>query len=317
MGSKTSIEWTRGDDGSAGSSWNPIRAGDLGPVGTGPGVGFHCEIVSPGCERCYAAAINKRLGTRRPYLARERTNVSIYLDEKTLTQPLRWKKPRKVFVGSMTDLFGDWVTDEMLDLIFAVMALCAQHTFQCLTKRPERMRDYLVSDRRAQIYDTAERISEERYGHRSIGTGEWPLPNCWMGTSVEDQRRADERIPLLLQTPAALRWISAEPLLGETRISHYLTDRGDSDATWIPPLDWVVIGGESGPGARPFNVEWASSVVRQCEAAGVPVFVKQIGARAISGHPGSPPLPWITHDRKGGVMEEWPEDLRVREYPAS
>jgi protein gp37 len=142
MGSKTSIEWTADKDGNAGASWNPIRARDLGPVGTGPGIGSHCEIVSPGCEHCYAQAINQRLGTHRPYLRTSRKEVQIYLDEKMLTAPLRWRKPRRIFVGSMTDLFGDWVTDEMLDRIFAVMALCPQHTFLVLTKRAERMRDY-------------------------------------------------------------------------------------------------------------------------------------------------------------------------------
>ena len=123
VGSKTSIEWTRGRDGSPGATWNPVRARTAN--GT---IGWHCEIVTPGCERCYAQAINKRLGTGLQYL-RNRERVETFLDEKMLLAPLRWRKPRMIFVGSMTDLFGDWVTDEMLDRVFAVMALCPQHTF--------------------------------------------------------------------------------------------------------------------------------------------------------------------------------------------
>lgn len=267
--SLATIEW-------ADASWNPIRARDLGPVGTGPGIGTHCEIVSPGCEHCYAQAINKRLGTHRPYLRTSRDHVSIYLDDKALTQPLRWRRPRMIFAGSMTDLFGEWVGDDMLDRIFAVMALCPQHIFQVLTKRAERMRDYCLRTNRLLI--------------------NWPLPNVWLGVSVEDQRRADERIPLLLDTPAAVRWVSAEPLLGGINLTRLtvlrvygsalldattglLHDYHGNDLGKANPqsLDWVVCGGESGPAARPMHPDWARSLRDQCTVAGVPFFFKQWG----------------------------------------
>ena len=224
MGDNSKIEWTD-------ASWNPIRARDLGPVSTGPGIGTHCEIVSPGCEHCYAQAINKRLGTHRPYLRTERDHVRVYLDERPLAQPLHWRRPRMIFVGSMTDLFGDWVTDDMLDRIFAVMALCPQHIFQVLTKRAERMRDYCRHvEVAARTWSAASEVVATLWalGHQGAtwgGDRPWPLRNIWPGVSVEDQRRADERIPLLLETPAAVRWISAEPLLGSvdlTTIRHSL-----------------------------------------------------------------------------------------------
>ena len=280
---KTKIEWTD-------SSWNPIRARDLGPVGTGPGIGTHCEIITPGCEHCYAAAINKRLGTHRPYLKTARPHVQIYLDEKTLEAPLRWKRSRRVFVCSMSDLFGDWVTHEMLRKVFRTMEEAPQHIYQILTKRAERQRDFMQ-------WWVMDRLDE-------------PPLNWWFGVSVEDQRRADERIPVLFQTPAAVRWISAEPLLGPLPVL-YTSWGGER-------LDWVVIGGESGSGARGFDVDWARDIVAQCRAAGAACFVKQLGAQpydsslTASGRSETLRL----RDRKGGDINEFPEDLRVREYPA-
>ena len=306
---KTKIEW-------ADSTWTPIRARYWEIQSDGSGkerIGWHCEHASEGCRHCYAEGINRRLGTGRDYapdeLYREARKgyhngeVEVFLDEKILVQPLRWKRPRRIFPCSMTDWMADFVPDEWRDKMMAVMALCPHHTFLPLTKRAERMRDYFLSDRRAKIYDAAEEISEACSGHRSIGTGEWPLPNLWAGVSAEDQRRADERIPLLRDTPAAVRWVSLEPLLEGVDVSPWV---GLSAGP-----HWYVVGGESGPRARPFEIEWARSIIAQCKAASVPVFMKQLGADPRD----CAKVVWSCADRKGGDPDEWPSDLRVREYP--
>lgn len=267
MSDRAKIEW-------ANASWNPIRARDLGPVG---GVGWHCEIVSPGCENCYAQALNKRLGTDRPYLRRERDAVAVFLDDKILAQPLHWHRPRKIFVCSTSDLFGEWVPDEMIDRIVAVMALCPQHSFILLTKRAARMREYVSHLNRAERI--AERVLVEGrnlpFGHLGFRTESfhhgpmgavgcrWPLPQIWLGVSAEDQRRLDERVPNLLATPAAKRFVSYEPALGPVDLPE--------------KLDWVICGGESGAGARPMHPGWARSLRDQCQAASVPFFFKQWG----------------------------------------
>lgn len=306
MADGTKIEW-------ATASWNPIRARHA----VNGRIGWHCEVLTPGCENCYAQAINRRLGTGREYLKRERTNndlVQVFLDKEILIQPLRWRRPRRIFACSMTDLFGEWVADEMIDRIFAAMGACEDaglgHQFQVLTKRAGRMRDYMRSDAACKAWNS-----------RRLDREAWPPRNIWAGVSVEDQRRADERIPLLLDTPAAVRWVSYEPALEAVDFdrwfwmySEYGGNRRMPAGGWDhpQPIGWVVVGGERGPGARPFNIEWARSIIRQCKAAGVPVFIKQVGANAWDGkipHPGF-------SDRKGGDPAEWPdEDLHVREYP--
>lgn len=319
MADNTHIEWTATvhPDGTTtpGASWNPIRAHRRdGKPNKGPG-GWACQRVSPGCQHCYAATINKRLGTGLDYDAKGIAGSHVTIDEKALTLPLRWRKPRKVFVCSMTDLFGEWVTDEMLDRIFAVMALTPQHTYQVLTKRAERMREYL----------------KREWGRFSQMT----LPNVWVGVSAENQEQADARINALLETPAALRWISAEPLLGPLNLvrdrNMLLTEVKPDIRRRMVRLDWVVVGGESGPGARPMDIEWARWLVRQCKAADVPVFVKQLGPAPIDRHATcadnhEPEECWPVGtlvssqrinlgNRKGGDPEEWPEDLRIREFP--
>lgn len=248
MSRNTNIGWTQ-------DSWNPIR-GTLGA--------WHCVKISEGCKNCYAAGMNMRLHKGPDYRVGADTPR---LDEKALMLPLKWKSPRMVFVCSMTDLFLDEHTDEMIDRIFAVMALCPQHTFQVLTKRPERMRDYCNA--------------------RLLGL---PLPNVWLGVSAENQERANERIPVLLDTPAAVRWVSAEPLLGPI---DFLDERGlefgdpcainylrglDGVEPQIPGIDWVVVGGESGAHRRGCEIEWIADIAAQCERADVPVFVKQDNA---------------------------------------
>lgn len=305
MSDNSRIEWTD-------ATWNPVRAMSHRPLpGAEPGdlgdmkLGWHCEHVSPGCANCYAEPMNRRLGTGLPYKPGHRADVTVFVDEKALQAPLRWRRPRMIFVGSMTDLFADFVTDAMLDRIFAVMALCPHHTFQLLTKRPERMRAYLWTDRRAERCAAVDamfpdrtdqsRAARDRLARQTAPGVPAPLENVWLGASVEDQRRADERIPVLLNTPAAIRWISAEPLLGpvdlrniampqdEGRLCSALDGHEIAGAVgqcvgWIPPLDWVVVGGESGPGARAMHPDWARSLRDQCAAAGVPFLFKQWGA---------------------------------------
>jgi protein gp37 len=266
MSDRSAIEWTD-------ATWNPLRAQ------YGERSGHYCEHVSPGCERCYAEVFNKRLGTGLPFKPGHRKDIELFLDEKTLLAPLRWKKPRMIFVCSMTDLFGDWVTDEWIDDIFAVMGECDhRHTFQVLTKRPERMQRYMTER------------AHRAWNRKRLATEAFPPRNVWLGTSAEDQQRADERIPPLLATPAAVRFVSLEPLLGQIDLvsGGEITEIGNID--WlrghrgpepsIPGLDWVIVGGESGRGARPMHPAWARSLRVQCAAADCRFFFKQFGAWA-------------------------------------
>lgn len=221
MADRSAIEWTD-------ATWNPIRARNKI---TGK-LGWHCEHATTGCEHCYAEGFNKRLGTGLPFKPGHRNDIEIFLDEQMLAQPLRWKKPRKIFVCSMTDAFADFVTDEMLDKMFAVMALCPQHTFQVLTKRSARMRTYFkpYDSRRADSLGT--KVLELGY-QGPLELLPWPLPNLWLGVSAERQQEADERIPNLLATPAAIRFISAEPLLGSMDLKR-----------WMPTGKWGSFKGE-------------------------------------------------------------------------
>lgn len=292
MSANSKIEWTD-------STWNPIRARNLK---TGK-VGWYCEHVTPGCEHCYAESMNKRLGTGLPFKPGHRKDVELFLDEKMLLQPLHWKKPRMIFVCSMTDLFAEFVPNEWIDKIFAVMALTPQHTYQVLTKRSARMREYLTpglphrigmealamtldahaGDARSLIGDGIELTGDITYLRN------WPLPNVWLGVSAERQQEADERIPLLLDTPAAVRFISAEPLLGPLDLTEWIRDGhptqqqvdGPLGAHYLrhgsPRIDWVIVGGESGPNARPMHPDWARSLRDQCRVAGVAFFFKQWG----------------------------------------
>jgi protein gp37 len=294
MADNTPIEW-------ADASWTPIRARYWETQNEGRGeerIGWHCTHVSEGCRNCYAERINIRLGTGRDYapgeLYREERKgfrngeVKLFLDEKMLTQPLRWRQSRKIFVCSMTDLFADFVPDEWIDRVFAVMALAPQHTFMVLTKRAERMQYHLTHSGHENIYALACQ-QDETLAHR----WHWPLPNVWLGVSAEDQARADERIPLLLDTPAAVRFISAEPLLGPIDLTALGHDgSGVIDAMrgedWIHysgdirrvvqrrnKLDLVIAGAESGPNARACSEEWIRKLKDQCVAADICFFYKQ------------------------------------------
>ncbi|MDE2342737.1 MAG: phage Gp37/Gp68 family protein [Betaproteobacteria bacterium] len=234
MADKTGIEWTN-------ATWNPLRG---------------CSRVSEGCRHCYAEKIAARFsGPGMPYegLAKRvggepRWTGTVRLVESALDQPLRWTKPRIIFVNSMSDLFHEKVSDEWIDSIFAVMALAPQHTFQILTKRPERMVKYMkVHERGSYIASSAlSRVPGNKMESRPAWNMSWPLPNVWLGVSVEDQKTADERIPLLLATPAAKRFISAEPLLGKVDLLGWgaaaaLPPTADTPKSWSKYQwpDWI------------------------------------------------------------------------------
>lgn len=312
MSTGTAIEWTE-------ATWNPVTG---------------CDRVSPGCDNCYAATLAKRLkamgNPRYQNDGARKTSgpgFGVTLHHDQLELPFRWKKSRVVFVNSMSDLFHPDVPNDFICDVFSVMALAYQHTFQVLTKRPRRMAG-LLNDGKFN-YEVGCRISEYidrhdlyraplgRYawdvlklGDEIDDTIELPLPNVWLGTSVEDQKWADQRIPQLLETPATVRFLSCEPLLESVDISSWLGgnversvavrehDRGTS----APPngghqgpradligigsvgsrssaIHWVIVGGESGPVHRPFNIEWARSLRDQCLEARVPYFFKQVGGR--------------------------------------
>ena len=297
MSAKSSIEWTD-------ASWSPI-------VG--------CTRKSEGCRNCWSERFLARFGSIPGHkfegISRftpegPRWTGTVRLAEDALDEPLSWRKPRRIFVCSTSDLFHEKVETEWLDRIFDVMRRARQHTFQVLTKRPENMLEYMKS----------------RYHFPTVAPEIKPLPNVWLGVSVEDQATADERIPLLLQTPAAVRWVSYEPALGPVNFASHLHRRINEHCN---VLDWIVLGGESGPGARPFDIEWARAVVKQTRLTGTTVFVKQLGALPHDGSAcvgaGSECEPahgreqgdrrLVLKDKKGGDMAEWPEDLRVREYP--
>jgi len=243
-----------------------------------------CSKVSDGCKNCYAERLAHRFGwTTKPWTAANATeNVILNLDR--LEQPLRWKKPRRIFVNSMSDLFHEQVPDWFIRKVFQVMAEANWHIFQVLTKRPKRMKEMI------------ERLEPEFDGMVFNGTKvSWPLPNVWLGVSAENQKVADERIPILLATPAAVRFVSCEPLLGPIDLSRYLgagepgeigngrLHNSPSECpTWYDwcncIIDWVIVGGESGPGARPMHPDWVRSIRDQCQAAGVPFFFKQWGS---------------------------------------
>lgn len=259
MGSFSKIEWTD-------STWTPIRARNLETGKTG----WHCHHVSPGCEHCYSEALNRRIGSGLAFKPGHLKDVDVFLDAKMLAAPLRWRAPRRIFVCSMTDLFGEWVKDEWIRRIFGIIEQTPQHIYQILTKRPRRLYEMVC------------------YGRNPLNVSD----NVWLGVSVEDQARADERIPLLLDTPAAVRFISAEPLLGPLDLTSYLKEQHIIQEYVLDPLDLIIVGGESGPGKRPVNIDWMRSIRDQCLAAGVPLFVKQIDKRI--------PIP---------------DDLMIRQWP--
>lgn len=295
MADSTLIEWARHPVTGRGATWNIVTG---------------CQIVSPGCTNCYAMKLAgtrlrnhpSRLGLTQDSKAGPVWTGETRFNEQWLTQPLQWKTPRGIFVAAHGDLFAEGVSDDQLDRIFAVMALCPQHVFFVLTKRPERMREYLRFDEAAsndephqphqrilsaayEILGNADRFSPTAMHLRELCEASdppLPLPNFWLGVSVEDQTRADQRIPILLDTPAAIRFISAEPLLGpvdfyRTGAVMPLADHPWRNGPILQGIHWVISGGESGPNARPSHPDWFRTMRDQCAEAGVPFFFKQWG----------------------------------------
>jgi protein gp37 len=240
----------------------------------------------------------------------------VRLVEDMLDAPLHWRSPRTVFVNSMGDLFHEKLTNEEIAAVFGVMAACPQHTFQILTKRARRMREWFEWHKKTseplERWRLCESEAMERLGDISAVGCEmgWPLDNVWLGVSAENQEYANERLPELVKTPARVRFVSYEPALGPVDLSIWMyhgviqARPGDDD---YDAIDWVIVGGESGPGARAFDTEWARSVIAQCKKADKACFVKQLGR-----HPNIVPF---LKSRKGGDASEWPMDLRVRAYP--
>jgi protein gp37 len=268
VSASSKIEWTE-------KVWNPVTG---------------CTEVSPGCDHCYAKTFAERWRgvAGHPF---ER-GFDLTLRPERLQDPFRWRKPQRVFVNSMSDLFHKDVPDEFIAQVFATMLGADRHTFQLLTKRPERLRRVV-----AKIYGGA--LSIPMYGVLGTRVPMPPLAHVWLGVSIESNDYA-WRADMLRQAPNAVPWISFEPLLGPC-------DRVD-----LTGIHWAVIGGESGPGARPIDLAWIRDIIARCRAAGVAVFVKQLGAVWSA---------WVDDggrgaDPKGGDMSRWPEELRIREYPA-
>lgn len=297
------------------------------------GGGWWCRMISPGCANCYAAKINQSPFYGGNKLAYRGDAPEMELRMDVVNDWANQRKPKKHFVASMTDVFGDWVTQDMATAFLRGMWRAPKQTFQVLTKRPD--------------------IALERIAHwlNHDGLSELP-PNIWIGTSVEDQQRADERIPYLLEIPAKVRFLSVEPMLGPVNLTRIEFKKDDCEISLncldgmgvvensmspsaliddAPCVHWVIFGGESGPKARLCNIEWIREGVKQCQSAKVAVFVKQFGANVVDQcdectpeHTGwaweGSPINWETgsvalNDSKGGDMSEWPKALQVREMP--
>ena len=332
MSQNSDIQWTD-------NTWPPVTG---------------CEFASPGCINCYALKDSWRLShnpnpkVSEPY---EGTAVKaangklqwsglVKTHPDRLDWPLKWNKPSRIFVCNMADLFHEDVPFAFIDSVFAIMAIAHQHTYQVLTKRSKRIKEYFGDRNRARwITDAAlDFLRDEKNPLRWKYPVEKfsvriPLPNVWLGVSVENQKAADDRIPDLISTPAAIRFLSCEPLLEAVNLSTWLPiEWSELAEEWIEAwpeknayngmIHQIIIGGESGANARPCHLDWVRSLVSQCRVAGVPVFVKQLGQNPIDS------VPYIEgvarnhfhfqlklKDRKGGDMSEWPEDLRIRRFP--
>lgn len=364
---ETKIEWTD-------TTWNPV---------------IGCRHVAEGCRHCYAETMSKRLAAmgKKDYAsildAKGKFNGRAITRPETLAEPLHWKKLRRVFVNSMSDLFHEDVPFEFIAAVFGIMAACPQHTFQVLTKRPERALEFMqwrwrpanvpntgrtpgghparmiggvkgwnnsepsraMADCVSWAYEFGSDDVRDKLTDAIPITVSSPLPNVEFGVSLSDQGTADYAVPLVLRIPAAVRFVSAEPLIEAVNLRELnavatavrdgkpLVVRDQVDALGgvgggplamllgygekRAALDWIIVGGESGPSARPCDVAWIRSIAQQCKAAGVPVFVKQLGANPHEQFGGAGALrPMLKRgNRKGGDPAEWPEDLRVREWP--
>jgi protein gp37 len=328
MGDGSSIEWLRDETGRAGATWPFING---------------CRRVSEGCRNCYAERLTatrlrqqdkyKHLATMTP--AGPRWTGAARLWAPHLGWPMRWTRPRRIFPVDMGDLFYEEVTDVEIAAGFGIMAACPQHTFIVLTKRLSRARAW---------FEWAERATRGRFvgpalaehaachyqrmgdqatadllfsaANRAAGRP-WPLPNVWMGASVEDQWTAQVRLPMLTQIPAVVRHVSVEPLLEEVDLTE-----------WLPVLDWLIIGGESGPMARGLFVEWVRRILADAALHDVACFVKQLGGLVWTHGIIVPGTHWPPgtrlldeggyyrvqlRNKKGSDPTEWPPDLRIQE----
>lgn len=295
MSAETSIPWTR-------KVWNPTTG---------------CSKKSPGCQYCYAERFSLQHGwTHLPWTAAN-SGENVALHPERLTEPLRWR-PTIVFVNSMGDLFHPRVPIEFIAKVWNIMASATtecgkrhQHVEECWTGRPHLYQILTkYTGRMKQVVEDLPRYVGENWpGDTTLSMaleyGAWPLPNVMLGASVEDPKRAAERIPDLRQTPAAVRFLSLEPLLAPIVFGRL--DAPDPFEWFLEDIDWVLIGGESGPKARLMELEWARDIISACRATGTPVFMKQLGSAARK-------LRGLKHPR-GENPSEWPEDLRVREWP--
>lgn len=253
MSDNSTIEWTD-------ATWNPVTG---------------CSKVNPGCAHCYAERLSLRFGHSKKPWTPANVEENVVLHEARLLIPASWREPKMIFVNSMSDLFHELVPDEFIVRIFETMRRAGHHTYQVLTKRPERMRDWFATQAGRPYADD-------------------PLPHVWLGTSIELNRWVG-RADALRETPAAVRFISAEPLLGPL------------DSLNLIRIDWLIVGGESGSSHRPMELEWARDIRDRCQDAGTAFFFKQLGtslAKAAN-----------SRDRKGVHPEDWPADLRLRQMP--
>lgn len=273
----TKIEWAQ-------ESWNPVTG---------------CTKISPGCKNCYACRMSKRLAGRAGYPADAPFRVTLHPER--LDQPLRWRKPRRVFVCSMGDLFHEDVPFEFIDKVLRIAALRPKHTFIILTKRPERMKRYFcdIANNAPGMIDRILKVNSAGLGAMQkeilrLRRGEY-FSNLWLGVTTENQEQADKRIPILLKIPAAVRFVSVEPMLGPVDLDIFTGNTFDDPEPsglqimerWLHKLNWVICGGESGPGARPMHPDWPRKVRDDCVAAGVPFLFKQWGEyvwRSTRGH---------------------------------
>ncbi|HAX98972.1 MAG TPA: hypothetical protein DCY12_08850 [Candidatus Atribacteria bacterium] len=294
MTTKNGLFWNK--------SWNPVKA---------KGGGFFCTKISPGCQNCWSEALNLRFGNGLPFDNRQ---VEFELDQRILEAPFHWRKPRIVAVQWLGDLFHEQIPYKFKKQIIEVIDWSTKHTFLILTKRPQRMLEWFSYKEHFRV--RADRVSEEcgdtfHLNHESSDpTENWPLDNLWLGVSISTQQEANEKIPILLQTPATHRFVNLEPMLEEINFS-YITNPKISPTHNVlgnkygvyqysnEIINWVLLGCESGPGRRPMKLEWARNIVEQCKASGVPLFIKQL-------------------DLDGKVekdLSKFPNDLKIREHP--
>lgn len=339
MGTKTGISWTE-------ATWNPIRG---------------CLRVSDGCRFCYAEVVAGRFGgpgqpyegLTKPFVLKgqsqgktsvepeieHRWNGAVQLVESHLFDPIKWRKPKVIFVNSMSDLFYEKIPLDYVDRIMAVMVLAQHHTFQVLTKRADRMRDYLNDPEMPErVMAYCESMKPSGLWNGNVYQARYwlideprPIPHIWWGVSAEHQAAADERVPALLDANAAVRFVSYEPALGPIDFSAIEADGYRIDAIRggihddenglistggkdVPALDWIIIGGESHQDkkrARPFDIAWARSLIRDAQDEGhSAIYVKQLGSNPVDGE-----TPLVIPGRKSDEPALWPEDVRIQQYP--